>query len=64
MRFFIRNGLASIIDFSKKTGAKKLIFKEGSKFKMPDKDIAKASEYFKDSTQWYNNRFAIDPEKI
>lgn len=58
MRFCIRNGLGSVIDFVKKSGAKSLIFKESSTFKMSEKDIEKASQYFKKSTQYYNDRFA------
>jgi len=57
MRFLIRNGLSGVIDFVKRTGAKNLVFKEGTKFTISEEDVTKASKYFASSTKWYNERF-------
>ena len=59
MRFLIRNGLSGVIDFIKSTGAKKLVFKEGTKFSISEEDIEKASKHFSSSTKWYNDRFKL-----
>lgn len=59
MRFLIRNGLSDVISFVKRTGAKRLVFKEGTKFTMPEEDIKKACKYFTNSTKWYKDRFKL-----
>ena len=59
MRFLIRSGLSGVIDFVKRTGAKNLVFKEGTKFTIAEEDIEKASKHFASSTKWYNDRFKL-----
>lgn len=59
MRFLIRNGLSGVIEFVKRTGAKNLVFKEGTKFSISEEDIKKANEHFGNSTKWYNERFKL-----
>ena len=58
IHFLIKNGLANIIYAVKKTGLKKLLLKKGSHFEISKEDLSKANEYFKNSTLWYDNRFA------
>jgi len=59
MRFLIRNGLSDVIDFVKRTGAKNLVFKEGTKFTISEEDLKKASKFYASSTKWYNDRFKL-----
>lgn len=57
MRFLIRSRMSGVIEFIKRTGAKNLIFKEGTKFTISEEDIEKATKFYAGSTKWYNERF-------
>ncbi len=59
MRFLIRNGLSSVIDLVKRTGAKSLVFKEGTKFTISEDDMKKATEFYAGSIKWYNDKFKL-----
>ena len=59
MRFLIRNGLSGVIDFVKSSGAKNLVFKEGTKFTISEEDLEKANKYYANSTKWYNDKFKL-----
>ena len=58
-RFLIKNGLSGVFEAIKRSGAKKLVFKQGNAFALSEEDIAQVSEHLAPSTKWYKEQFKV-----
>lgn len=59
-RALIQTGLSGVIEAVKRTGVKKLVFKQGEAFSISPQDREQARRYLAQSTAWYNERFQIE----